>query len=314
MVVNPDAATPCAVLFDVLKRAAHMNHAQLAGIVLSSAPQSDGRSAVAHATDRLWLSRNVVHAPADGTQDRLFADYGSSAVRLGMHLRSRRIRPMTSEEIFDMVAGDAGRGMDAALAAVGGDARPYRNLLERMAANRGYSPTERAELALVLFVAAGCSGSASRAVSYALAYEQRAFGAVSPTPASSSLESGLAGVAPEEDALHLGIVRIRNGYVIGQPRWIDPKGPGCVVGALASCEADVCDVDADVSARHLRIWAEGGAWRALDLGSANGSWLRRAGEDGEKRLEADAPCPIGPGDELRLGAATRFVLVEGLPG
>lgn len=314
MAVNADSSTPCAVMFDALKRAAHMNHAQVAGIVLSSKPLSDGRSAVAHATDRSWLSRNVVHAPTDATLDRLFADYGSSAIRLGMRLRSRRARPMTSDEVFDMVAGEAGHAMDAALAAAGGDARPYRNLLERLAANREYSATERAELALVLFVAAGCSGSAARAVSYTIAYEQRAFGAVSPTPASSSLQAGPTEDAGAENALYLGIVRIRNGYVVGQPRWVDPKGPGCVVGSLASGSGDVCDVEKDVSSQHLRIWFEDGAWRARDLGSANGTWLLAAGEDGEKRLEPEAPCAVGPGDELRLGAATRFVLVEGLPG
>ena len=312
MALGNQPMTPCAVMFDVLKRVGHMNHAELAGIVLSSAPLPDGRSAVAHAADRSWLSRFVVHAAPDAVQERLFADFGSSAARLSMRLRSRRSRPMTYAGIFAMAVDDEARSMDAALDAVGSDARPYRNLLERVAANPGYTDAERAELALVLFVAAGCTASASAAVRYALAYERRAFGEVSPTPASSALAG--AGSASEKDvALCLGLVRICDGYVVGQPHWVDPVGPGCVMGSLAPGAADVCDVEKDVSSRHLRIWHEDGAWWASDLGSANGSWLRAAGDAGERHLEPGCRQPLVPGDELRLGALTRFVLIEGLP-
>ena len=300
-------------MFDVLKRVGHMSHAELAGIVLSSAPLPDGRSAVAHASDRSWLSRFVVHAPTDAVQDRLFADFGSAAARLSMRLRSRRSRPMTAAGIFAMVTGSEARAMDAAFDAAGGDARPYRNLLERVAANRAYSEAERAELALVLFVAAGCTASAPAAVRYTLAYERRAFGEASPTPASSSL-LGTKAAAEKNAPLHLGLVRTRENYVVGQPRWIDPAGAGCVVGSLASAAADVCDVEKDVSSRHLRIWCEDGSWWASDLGSANGSWLRAAGAAGERRLEPGCRQLLAPGDELRLGALTRFVLIEGLPG
>ena len=310
---NEPATTPCSVMFDVLKRVGHMSHAELAGIVLSSEKLPDGRSAVAHAADRSWLSRFVVHAPADAARDRLFADFGPAAARLSMRLRSRRSHRMTAGDVFAMVAGDEARAMDDALAAVGGDACAYRNLLDRFAANRGYSETERAELALVLFVAAGCMASPAAAVRYALDYERRAFGAPSPTPPSSALlRSGVAGqknVPP-----HLGLVRVRDGYVVGQPHWVDPAGEGCVVGTLAPGSSGMCDVEKDVSSRHLRVWCEDGAWWCSDLGSTNGSWIRSAGDAGEKCLEPGCRQPLAPGDELRLGALTRFVLIEGLPG
>ena len=306
--------TPCAVLFDVFKRQAHMSHSELAESILSTAMLPDGRSVVAHAHDRSWLSRNVVHAPVDVAQARLFADFGYSGARLCMRLRSRRARPMCAEEIYAMVTSDAAREMDTALEAAGEDARPYRNLLERIGANREYTAMERAELALVLFVAAGCSGSASAAVRYTLSYEQRAFGATSPTPPSTQLASRPHAPAAENSGLNLGLIRVRGGYIVGKPRWVDPTGEGCVVGSLATGETNVCDVEQDVSSCHLRLWFEGGSWWVEDLDSANGSWLRPAGEDGERRLIAGERIAVGPGDELRLAASTSFMLVEGLPG
>ena len=298
-------------MFDVLKRQARMSHSELAEYVLSSVLLPDGRTAVAHAHERSWLSRFVVHASVDVAQARLFADPATAGMRLCMRLRSRRAHPMTPREVYAMVASDEAREMDAALAAAGEDARPYRNLLERIGANRVYDEEDRAELALVLFVAAGCSGSAAAAVRHALAYERKAFGATSPTPPSTRPEPVAPAVAPA--ALHLGLLRVRDGYVVGAPRWIDPAGEGCVVGSLVTGEEDVCDVEQDVSAHHLRVWRETGAWWVQDLGSANGSWLRPAGEVGERRLDPARRYAVRPGDELRLGADTSFVLVEGLP-
>lgn len=305
--------TPCSVMFDVLKRVGHMSHAELAGIVLSSRPLADGRSAVTHASDRSWLSRFVVHAPVDVVQQRLFADYGASASRLALRLRSRRSRPMGARDVFDMVMSDDARAMDGALAAFGSDSHAYRNLLDRLATADGYSVADRSELVLVLFVAAGCSGDAAAAVDYGLSYERKVFGAASPTPPSSVMRPHDDATAGGDFVPHLGLVRLCGGYVSGQPRWIDPEGPGCVVGSLATGATDVCDVERDVSSRHLRLWFEDGAWWCADMGSANGTWVRPAA-GGELRLEPGCRRALAPGDELRLGAATRFVLLEGLPG
>ena len=168
-------------------------------------------------------------------------------------------------------------------------------------------------LALVLFVAAGCSGSAAAAVDYLLEWEWNSFGAGCPTPASAALDgcgdAASAGVTP-----CLGLVRVCEGYVMGQPHWVDPAGAGCVVGSLATDDSGLCNVEADVSSRHLRVWFADGAWWASDLGSANGSWLRPASGPSEVRLEPGERHALAPGDELRLGAFTRFVLLEGLPG
>ena len=45
MVFRQADLTPCGVLFDVFKRKGGINHKELAGLILSDRPLSDGRSA-----------------------------------------------------------------------------------------------------------------------------------------------------------------------------------------------------------------------------------------------------------------------------
>ncbi len=135
-------------------------------------------------------------------------------------------------------------------------------------------------------------------------------------PASSALADPAPGEKDlpwERPVLSLGLLRVTDGYVTGSIWWVDPAGEGCVVGSLATGAADLTDVQADVSSRHLRVWREGDAWWAMDLGSTNGSWLTPAG-GGRVRLESGVRRQVRPADELTLGAGTSFVLVEGLPG
>lgn len=56
MVFRQADLTPCGVLFDVFKRKGGISHKELAGLILSDRPLSDGRSASSRAADRTWLS------------------------------------------------------------------------------------------------------------------------------------------------------------------------------------------------------------------------------------------------------------------
>lgn len=162
----------------------------------------------------------------------------------------------------------------------------------------------------------GTSSSSGAAVDYVLAREDRLTGPRVSTPAPSALADPAPGekdLPRERPVPSLGLLRVADGYVTGSIWWVDPAGEGCVVGSLATGVADLTDVQADVSSRHLRVWREGDAWWAMDLGSTNGSWLTPA--CGERvRLEPGVRREVGPADELALGATTAFVLVEGLPG
>ena len=161
----------------------------------------------------------------------------------------------------------------------------------------------------------GTSSSSGAAVDYVLAREARLAGPRAYTPASSALADPVPGekdLPQERPVPSLGLLRVADGYVTGSIWWVDPAGEGCVVGSLATGVDGLTDVQADVSSRHLRVWREGDAWWAMDLGSTNGSWLTPAG--GERvRLEPGVRREVGPADELALGATTAFVLVEGLP-
>lgn len=87
--------TPCGAMFDIFKRAAHLSHIELCGLVLSSRPLADGRSPQSRAADRSWVSRFIVRAPVGTLQQRYFAEYGISAARIMSQLALRQRTPWT---------------------------------------------------------------------------------------------------------------------------------------------------------------------------------------------------------------------------
>lgn len=136
---------------------------------------------------------------------------------------------------------------------------------------------------------------------------------VATLPSASAVDAAIDGAAASPDAAGDDAQRPDPTLQDDAAQDAAPAEEGCVVGSLATGVADLTDVQADVSSRHLRVWREGDAWWAMDLGSTNGSWLTPAGE-GRVRLESGVRRQVRPADELTLGAGTSFVLVEGLPG
>ena len=149
--------TPCGAMFDIFKRAAHLSHIELCGLVLSSRPLADGRSPQSRAADRSWVSRFIVRAPVGTLQQRYFAEYGTSATRIMSQLALRQRNPMDSTAVINMVCGPAGEPMVRALEECHQDTNLYRNALDRLSQAAELMPAERAEAVLVLFVAVGCS-------------------------------------------------------------------------------------------------------------------------------------------------------------
>lgn len=319
--------TPCGALFDILKRYGGISHKELASMVLSERPLADGRSPVSRASDRSWISRFVVHAPADGSQERLFRDYGVAAQRVMNRLRSGHAGPRTCAEILDLVCGEHGEAMTRALDARGEDVRLYRNALARMRDGEGYTVGERAEAAMVLFIAAGCSASVGRAVDYATDYIRCFLGGRLGTPTSCpvSLDPRKAQVDLVLPRV-LGFVRIVDGVIASEPYWVSSDSDGAEIGALATGEHDITDVDGDVSAHHARVWHESadaapddgaampsqGRWMLGDLGSSNGTVVVDGDGSVPVRVTPGDPVEVHPGDEVRLGSRTTFVLVEGI--
>lgn len=155
--------TPCGALFETMKRYGGISHKDLARLVLSGRPLADGKSPLSRCDDRTWVSRFIVHAPVGSLQDRYFCDWGVAALRVSARLRSRDGKGLSAEEALSLVTDQGGALMEQALRECHQDLALYRNVLERLARGAGYSVEERAELAMVLFVAAGCSANVKRA-------------------------------------------------------------------------------------------------------------------------------------------------------
>jgi len=63
-------------------------------------------------------------------------------------------------------------------------------------------------------------------------------------------------------------------------------------------EGDLVVSGPGVSRRHVLVREEAGQWMVMDLGSANGTWVRG------QRLTPNVPVVVGPGDLLVLGRTT----------
>lgn len=308
--------TPCGVLFDVFKRQGGISHKELASLILSERPLADGRSPVNRASDRTWLSHFVVRAPIGSLQPRYFKDHGLAAQRVLSRLRSRVGFTMTYEKVIDLICGEVGEAMDRALSLCHQDVGLYRNALTRFKLGSGYTTGERAEALMVLFIAVGCSANVPYAVRYTTEYVERSFGGRAGTPESSSFDAAAAtsNAVPVPHAL--GLMRIADGYLTGAPHWILAASEGVRIGALACGEDDITDVEADVSAEHALVWwdAESACWKVRDLESTNGTRIVRASDGACPELAPGEDAELHAGDELRLGASTAFVVLEGIAG
>lgn len=314
MVFRQADLTPCGVLFDVFKRKGGISHKELAGLLLSDRPLSDGRSASSRASDRTWLSHFIVHAPVGSLQPGYFRDWGLAAQRIMSRLRQHGPRSMTFEKIIDLVCSEGCELMCAALAACYQNVQLYRNALARFSKGQGHTTGEHAEALLVLFVAVGCSAQVRMAIDYALEYVDKNLGGRMGTPESAPVNNAEAGASGAADDVPraLGLVRVSDGYLTGDIHWIDPVGAGAVIGAVATGTADISDVEEDVSAEHACVGWDAGrsCWLLRDLGSTNGTRLVSGASGEEKLLDPREAAELYPGDEITLGTSTTFVVME----
>lgn len=310
--------TPCSALFSAMKKLGGISYKELASLILSGRPLSDGRSPVSRVHDRTWVSRFVVHAPVGTLQEQYFCDFGVSALRIVARLKAHEGKRLDNDQIISLVRATDKHRMEEALAGCHQSTTLYRNTLERIIDEPGYSPDEHAEAAMVLFVATGCLGDVRRAVAYATEYTRTIHGGHLTTPAAGPATPGMRG--EPEVAPVLGLLRIVDGYAAGAPHWLSPAEEGTVLGALALSDGAINDVGSHASGTHARIWrAADGRWMVEDLGSTNGTTLISGIDRAEVAVAAPgstgiaAPREIRPGDELRLADDTAFMVLEGLP-
>ncbi|MDO4437507.1 MAG: FHA domain-containing protein [Coriobacteriaceae bacterium] len=303
--------TPCGAMFEMFKRHGGISHKELAVLVLSERPLSDGRSPVSRASDRTWLSRFIVNAPVSSLQPRFFRDFGLAGQRVMDRVRAKRRSEFSGQFLINLICGDAGKPMEYALAACHQDVSMYRNALERFSHDPGYTAGERAETLTILFIAVGCTANVKAAVAYTNEYVESILGGHMGTPKMLDLKGPIELREPVVPAASLGLVRVADGYISGTPYWISPYEDGVTIGCFAMGENDITSVEADVSANHARIWCEDGSWYVRDLESTNGTRLVSGATGEETLLVPEEPTFINAGDELRLGAATTFMVVTG---
>ena len=303
--------TPCGAMFDIFKRAAHLSHIELCGLVLSSRPLADGRSPQSRAADRSWVSRFIVRAPVGTLQQRYFAEYGTSAARIMSQLALRQRNPMDSTAVINMVCGPAGEPMVRALEECHQDTNLYRNALDRLSQAAELMPAERAEAVLVLFVAVGCSADVRSSVNYAIDYAHATCGGGTSTPRSLGM-SLTAGEREPAPAHPLGLLRVQNSFVVSAPRWIQPSEQGVEIGALATGEGDITDVATmsrpamPISGAMLKI---SGTSRTCHPPTepvvVNGATSVCI------QVEPGRSARLSPGDELKLGESTTYAILLG---
>ena len=178
----------------------------------------------------------------------------------------------------------------------------------------------------MLFVVAGCLQDPTRAAEQVEDFLERCMGGhfSSTTLRLDNGKSGYASVASPVDSASttLGLI-LREGSVVRLPAYELSQDPeGTVIGYLPTGTNVIGAPDGCVSARHLRIWCEGGRWYVQGLGSTAGTVLKR-GAEGLTVVEPPSseaepgreypPVEIKVGDELCLGGKVTYIVASNRP-
>lgn len=302
----PRRQTPLEVMFSLFKTSFTLSHRTLAELLLSDLPLTNGQPTAQMAQDTSWLSRTIVHSQPGSLEDRYFADWSCASNQI---LHKLQEKGYSNTDIYTMIAA-ATDAMAQALSACGRNGLLYRNAASRLVGCQS-DKDNRALISIALVVSTACWCEPARAIAYIRDRFEFAENARSFTPSSISFCPCDLKQTDTEHAI--GLIRIDSELVIGGPYVIEPSAMGSIIGALALEDGAVTDVGLDVSARHLRIFAENNAWYAQDLGSTNGTYLVEASNGKKLDISSGVPAQLHPGDTLRLGLSTTFAVVATTP-
>ncbi len=305
--------TPREVLFRTMQENWAISNKDLARAILMEGSVTSGKSPQELIEVRSSLSRFVVHVqPGEYTYGWL-APYEQAVPRV-MVLIKRSKRPHSSRDIVSALS-DAATDMKASFEAHKLDGALYANVSERFSREGVVSAADASELMVALFVVAGCSGSSTSAVEYAI-------GLANKLSAASALKTSFPAetdMEREKGPVAFGMYRCEGGVLLSDVYRLATDERGTEVGALSLTEHSVNDVGYGVSRRHLRIWCEGdGTWWVEGLGSTNGT-VHISGVDGAETVveppraqrgeRAAQPVRLLSGDRLLLAGTTEFVIV-----
>ena len=170
--MTPIDATPTSVLFDLAKRHCGVSHKELAGLLLSGRPLSDGRSPEPPGRSYLGVAVHRARAGWNALRQLLLRLRRRRTPVRGAHEVAQQARSHGQRHSRRLLCGEAGRAMDDALKACGQSPTLYRNMMERIACEGSLTADERAEVALVLLVTAACTADVRRAVAEAREFSE----------------------------------------------------------------------------------------------------------------------------------------------
>lgn len=322
--------TPRRVMFEDLRRFAGLDYHDACCLLLSTRPVAGGLSPrdsleVMH---RSSIMRNYVDVTPEKTNSAHFGELSNASLNVIARLVARQgAGAATRAMIAEHYRGPAAGAMAAALDAWGLSGQAYLNAVECVDMAVLPASKDRVSLYVMLFVATGCLQDPARAVQTVEDFlERRMGGHFSSTKLRLDGGGGERSSAPAAEVVEttLGLI-LREGNIVRLPAHELSRDPeGTVIGYLPAGTNVIGAPDGSVSARHLRIWREGGRWYAQGLGSTAGTTLRR-GLDGQEvvveppRAEAEPgreypPVEIHVGDELCLGGKVTYIVAQGRIG
>lgn len=263
----------------------------VAGVLLDTQRSFGGVLVADRIASRTQLSRYIVHvAPGEtgGYPFRDFAESSQSLLTLVGKAQGRLSAAQRSEFVLQRYMGQA---------------------------------ADRALLALMLFVATGCTGDPHEAARCTDRFANERIGAAfRTTEARVDLQTGDTGDGAEGELL-LGLMRIVDGKLTGAKGFhrLSPTTEGTEIGSLASGADAITDVDGDVSRHHARVYREDGRWYVVGLKSTNGTTVISGEDKVERTVEppkrerprgyTPQPVEILPTDTLCLGVSTRYMVM-----
>lgn len=323
--------TPSSVLYDDLKRFGIKNN-DAAQILLNLDMTCRAGSKTVTMRDRIedrtFLSREVVHAAPGQLQPHFIADMAGATMTIASRLArsggtgtgSGGAKARTRESLAAHYGGAAAQAMIDALEQNGIDGAVYRNALERISCAPLPNERSRGVLYLMLFTGTGCYADPARAAEIVERFAKSRLAQGLYTTEMDVDEQVAGNAETERTGRHLGLLRMVGNKARGAVYPLSMGPEGTVIGALASGACDIADVDRDVSRRHLRIHLDKGHWYAQGLGSTNGSSLVSGLDQSQHVIEPPRgartpgttypPVEIEPGDLLRLGATTSFLVFD----
>ncbi len=308
---------PITYMFTDLKRFGRLGHGKAAQILLTDRPIWDGNSPRSRAEDRYFLSRQVVHSMPGYLPETFFAPFDASAQAIAAHIIADRAPEDGRAAIKEHYLHETLSEFRQVLRAWNINDELYANALGRAATMPLAHEQSRCTVYLMLFIVTACLGDPARAIELT-----RRFASEKLMGGFSTQDVELGNDEPElsEGDVRLGLVRVVHGKLKAHIYPLSCEPEGTVVGLFATGDHAIIDVENDVSRSHLRLWRENGRWYAEGLNSRFGTILISGDDRSEKVIEpprsertaswTPTPCEILPGDMLRLGSDTQFMVLE----